>query len=118
MQGETFGAGVKKNPLRLADTRFAAYNLRVDGADIPRGQWPAWLLAIAVPVREDLTYPASTDQALADVERLASKLNPTRAAEGAVWRSTTGGFVHLPDGQMVPASFKVVSNHYLKKNEQ
>ena len=115
VQGETFGAGVKKNPLRLPDTRFAAYNLTVDGTDVPRAGWPAWLLAIAVPVRDDLTYPTSTDQALADVEKLPSKLNPARHAEGVVWRASTGGFVQLPDGQMVRASWKCFSNHYLTK---
>lgn len=118
VQGETFGEGIQGNPLQRKGQAFAAFNLLVDGSSVPREQWPAWLVAISVPIRDDLTFPTTVDQGLADVDRLKSALAPARAAEGVVWRSTTDELVLLADGRMVRASFKTVSNHYLLKADR
>jgi RNA ligase (TIGR02306 family) len=117
VQGETFGAGLPKNPLKINDTRFCAFTLRVNGAEVPRAQWPQWLLDIAVPVHP-LTFPSSLDEALAQVETLKSLIAPQRAAEGVVWRAVDRSTVVLPDGQVARASFKVISNKYLLKNDR
>jgi len=118
LQGETYGEGIQANPLRVRGQHFAAFTLRVEGAEIPRDQWPAWLLGLSVPVR-DVPFPTSVAEALAQVETLRSALSPdpTRPAEGLVWRALGDAHVILPDGSRARESFKVVSNRYLLKND-
>lgn len=116
VQGETYGEGIQSNPLRVKGHRFAAFTLRVNGLEVPRDEWPSWLLALSVPTR-DFPMPDSLEAALAQVETLKSALVPDRAAEGLVWRATDLSMVTLPSGQVVRASFKVISNKYLLKHD-
>jgi RNA ligase (TIGR02306 family) len=118
LQGETYGESVQGNPLKLRGQHFAAFTLRVDGEEIPRDRWPGWVVELAVPVLDDLPFPASLDAALAAVERLSSAVSPGRPAEGVVWRARDRATVTLPDGQALRASFKVVSNRYLMKHDR
>lgn len=117
VQGETYGEGIQGNPLRLHGQHFAAFNLIVDGAAVPAAQWPAWLTALAVPVH-DLPFPATLEDALAQVENLKSQLAPQRAAEGLVWRGRDCSSLRLASGRVERASFKVISNRYLMKNDR
>lgn len=114
IQGEHYGVGAAQNHLRLADTRFAAFAFYVNSVEIPRAGWPAWLLAEATPVFE-LPFPATADEALAQVDTLKSLVNPQRPTEGVVWRCLTSNSVTLPDGRVCRASAKVLSNRYLIK---
>lgn len=116
LQGETYGEGIQKNPLRLRGHHFAAFTLRVDGVEVPRGAWPEWLLDLSVPTH-DLAFPATLEEALEQVDRLKSLLAPDRAAEGIVWRAANRDVVTLPNGSVVRASFKAISNRYLLKND-
>lgn len=115
VQGETFGEGIGKNPLKVKGVHFRAFALRVDGTEIPMESWPSWLADVAVPFH-DLTFPINADEALAQVETLKSKISPERAAEGVVWRSMGSATFTTADGRVDRASFKVVSNRYLLKN--
>lgn len=117
LQGETYGEGIQGNPLKLRGQRFAAFTLRVDGTEVPRGSWPDWLTALSVPLH-GFPFPATLEEALAQVETLKSKVAPDRAAEGVVWRAIDTPNVALPDGQVLRASFKVISNRYLLKNDR
>lgn len=118
VQGETYGFGIQGNPLQLKDQRWSAFNLRVGDHDVPRAYWPLWLLDMSVPVRDDIVFPATVDDALTSVEGLASLVNPARPAEGVVWRSATREFARCADGRLVRASYKVVSNRYLLKHDR
>ena len=117
LQGETYGAGIQGNPLKLKDQWFAAFTLIINRVRVPRGEWPAWIHAISVPVRGDLKFPASLAQALTDVDGLKSVVAPGRPAEGVVWRSLFTDDVTV-DGQQMRASFKVISNKYLMKHDR
>ena len=117
VQGESVGPGFAKNPLRLKDPKFVAFTLRVDGVEVPRAEWPEWLLALSVPVY-DMPFPASLEDALARVETLKSLIAPDRPAEGVVWRAVDRTSVLLSSGRIARASFKVISNRYLMKHDR
>jgi RNA ligase (TIGR02306 family) len=117
LQGETFGEGIQGNPLKVRGHSFAAFRLLVDGVEVPRGEWPAWVAELSVPVH-DLPFPATVDEALAQVETLRSKVSPDRPVEGLVWRAADRTTVTTADGERLPASFKVISNRYLMKNDR
>jgi len=113
IQGEVFGEGVQGNPLKIKGQDFRVFTLQVDGKEIPRRDWPDWLLAISVP-KYDLPYPATVEEALAQADELYSLINPERKAEGIVWRANVPELVL--NGRPRRASFKVVSNKYLLKH--
>jgi len=117
VQGEAYGAGIQGNPLKLRDQRFSAFTLRVEGGEVARGDWPEWATALSVPVRVEFAFPATVDQALADVDGMKSAVAPGRQAEGLVWRAGDRTDVRLADGQVVRASFKVISNRFLVKHQ-
>jgi RNA ligase (TIGR02306 family) len=114
-QGETYGAGVLgKNPLNLKEVRFAVFTLQVDGQLVPRSEWPQFFLDLAVPVYEGLPFPATVDDALAQVDGLKSLISPDRSAEGIVWRNSVHATLEV-NGQVVRASAKVISPKYAMK---
>tara|TARA_R110002051_G_scaffold60546_9_gene110962 strand:+ start:71566 stop:72621 length:1056 start_codon:yes stop_codon:yes gene_type:complete len=117
IQGELFGPGVIKNSLAVNDVEFRAFTLYVDGIEVPRIQWPNWLLDIATPVY-DFDLPHSVDEAVKQVDGLKSLINPQRRAEGVVWRNRTRAYVGLPNGRSVRASLKVISPAYLMKADR
>jgi RNA ligase (TIGR02306 family) len=117
VQGEMFGAGViSKNPLGINDVQFRAFTLYIDGTEIPRADWPQALLDIAVPIH-DLTFPATVEEAIEQVDGIRSLIGKDRAAEGIVWRDRTAATIEL-NGQILRASAKVISNKYLLKNDR
>ena len=113
IQGEVFGAGTKPNTLDLKTLEFRAFTLIVDGVEIPRAEWPASVLAIAVPVH-DLALPTTVEAAIEQVDGLRSLINPKKYAEGIVWRKTDTTTIEH-NGQIVRASSKVISRKYLLK---
>jgi RNA ligase (TIGR02306 family) len=117
LQGEAFGAGIQKNPLRIDRHRFAAFTLLADGAEVPRREWPAWIAERSVPVHH-LPFPATVDEALVQVESLRSKVSPDRPVEGVVWRAADRTTVTTADDRRLRASFKVISNRYLIKHDR
>ncbi len=117
VQGEAYGAGVQGNPLKLREQRFSVFTLRVEGEEVPRGDWPDWAVALSVPVRTEFAFPRSVEQALADVDGMKSAVSGERLAEGVVWRAGDRAEVRLADGQVVRASFKVISNRFLLKHQ-
>lgn len=113
IQGEIFGPGIQGNPLQVKEYIFRAFTLQVDGEELPRSMWPAWLLDIAVPVHP-LPYPHSVEEALAQVENLPSLINPQRPVEGVVWRNTLAS--RYTNGAR--ASWKAISQRYLLRHDR
>lgn len=116
IQGEAFGEGIQGNPLAIKGQRLAVFTIRVGGTELPRAQWPNWALDISVP-QLNLAYPIGLEEALAQADSLMSKINPSKKAEGIVWRSGTKSQIQGPEG-VERASFKVVSNKYLLKHDR
>ncbi|KQO98122.1 RNA ligase (ATP) [Leifsonia sp. Leaf264] len=118
VQGELFGpgSGATSNPLQVTEATFAAFTVIVDGVEIPRDEWPEFVQAIAVPIHP-LPFPETVDEALAQVDKLKSLVNPTRNAEGLVWRATDKTLIQVNE-RFVRASAKVVSNAYLMKADR
>lgn len=116
IQGELFGPGIQKNPLQVRDVTFAAFTVFVDGVELPRAEWPQFALNIAVPVY-DLPYPETVDEALAQVDGMKSLVNPSRNAEGIVWRAKNTSQI-LVEERFIRASWKAISNKYLLKHDQ
>lgn len=118
VQGEVFGEGIQGNPLRIKGQRLAIFTVRVGTDELPRDQWPAWALAMSVPVRDELPQPVTVEGALADVETLKSAITPGALAEGVVWRSATQPIARLAGGTRVRASWKCLSRKYLMKHDR
>lgn len=113
VQGEMYGEGVARNPLRVNGKHLAVFSVVVDGHRVPRSDWPEWAKSLSVP-SYDLPFPTTVDDALAQVDGLQSKVTPGRKAEGVVW---VAGTPTVMDGlgRVVPGSVKVISNSYLRK---
>jgi RNA ligase (TIGR02306 family) len=115
LQGEAFGEGIQGNRLKVRGHHFAAFTLRVDGSEVPRGSWPEAVASRSVPIL-DLPFPASVEEGIAQVDKIRSRISPDRLAEGVVWRCSSMPSLTLPDGRIFRASFKIVSNAYLLKH--
>ncbi|GAA1869485.1 RNA ligase (ATP) [Myceligenerans crystallogenes] len=119
LHGEVFGEGIRANPLRVLGRHLALFGVHVDGADLPRARWPRWVLELSVPVRDDLTFPESVEQSLAEADHLGSAIGICRPAEGVVWRAADAAArVRLPGGAERRAAFTVVSNGYLLRHDR
>ena len=116
IQGEAYGEGIQKNPLKMRGHHFAAFTVLSEHGDLARSAWPEWALALSVPTH-DLVFPTSLEKALEQVDGMKSAISPDRAAEGVVWRSLDNTTIEMPDGRFERASFKVISNRYLLKHD-
>ena len=113
-QGEAFGEGIQGNPLKMKGQHLRLFNIVLDGEPLGFDAWPDWAKLISVPIITTLTFPATVDQAVADVDGMKAVLNTAVLAEGVVWRHRSSPWTMLED-QRVPASLKVVSPKYLIK---
>lgn len=112
VQGEIYGEGVQANPLKVRGIHLGVFGFYRNRRSVARADWPEWLAPLAVSAY-DFTLPASVDEAVAQVETLASLVNPDRGAEGVVWSRVSGESLDALDGR---ESFKVISNRYLLKH--
>jgi RNA ligase (TIGR02306 family) len=112
VQAEIFGEGVQGNPLKVRGRRVAVFNLVRNREAIPRAQWPAWALALAVP-ELNVTLPASVADAVAQADGITSAIAPGQLAEGIVWQARDGAALPQLDGRH---QFKVISNRWLLKH--
>jgi RNA ligase (TIGR02306 family) len=121
LQGETIGESIQGNPLRVTGQRLVLFTVRVAGRELPRAEWPDWVLQQAVPTYPDLEFPSTVDDAVIQVDGLTSRYTPGQPAEGVVWRADTatvrGG--DTPDSVWTArGSFKVISRRYLLKHDR
>lgn len=116
LQGELFGPGIQSNPLRVKAPAFRAFTLYANARELTRSEWPPFVLDIAVPAHP-LTFPATLDECLEQVDGLRSLITPGRAAEGVVWRGVDRATVEV-NGRIIRASFKSLSRAYLMKHDR
>lgn len=114
VQMEVYGEGIQANSLRVKGVRVAVFSYLRAGRPLPRRDWPAWALALATPVYEELSVPATVAEAVSQVDGIKSLISPGRLAEGVVWHQVDG--VGLPelDGR---ATWKCISNRWLLKTD-
>lgn len=110
VQGEIVGPGVNGNRLRLDAPRIIVFDLWRNRVLVARDEWPAWAVGLAAPVL-DLPFPATVDEAVEQVNKMASVVNPQVQAEGIVWHTVDGS--QPVDGR---STFKAINNAYLLKH--
>lgn len=122
VQGELFGPGIAGNPLRVTEVQFHIFTIQVGrpssmALPVSRDDWPAWAVEISVPIHDELAFPTSLDEALAQADKRASLLpgaKPGSKIEGLVWQ-------RIDSGRLAPdaiCSFKVISTAYAMKHDR
>ncbi|WP_168200551.1 RNA ligase (ATP) [Allokutzneria sp. NRRL B-24872] len=112
VQGELYGEGIQANPLRVKGVELAVFGVFRGGTAIPRAEWPERLAALSAPVL-DWDVPGSVQEAVEQVDGMASVVSPSRKAEGVVWHERSGKAFAELDGR---SCWKAISNRYLIKN--
>jgi RNA ligase (TIGR02306 family) len=112
VQAEVYGEGIQANPLRVRGRHVGVFGFFRGLDAVPRNDWPEWVEALAAPVYADLVLPDTVDAALAQVDGLASVVNPQRRSEGVVWARPSGRGLQELEWR---STFKVISNAYLVK---
>ncbi|MCU6481309.1 RNA ligase (ATP) [Arthrobacter sp. A2-55] len=113
VQGELVGPGVvAKNTLQLKEKRFYAFSVLTGGRFVPRSEWPAALLELAVPVL-DWELPETVAEMLAQVDSMKSVVNPAVQAEGVVWHNIAGAEIQCLGNR---TGMKAINNKWLLKN--
>lgn len=107
-QGEIYGEGIQKNPLKIKGQRFALFNM----GGSPAVEYDRSLLNTDVFLHQakiyDIPVPKSINEALEQVEGLMSLVSPNCQAEGIVWHHVRNK--HEP--------VKAINNKYLLKHDQ
>lgn len=113
LQGEMIGPGIQKNPYKLKEREFHAFNLYLENFDgsmtrVGSVEMAKILKGYRIPTVPILDAEHELPYTMEDMKAEAtgkSVINPNVMREGIVYRS--------PDGQK---SFKNVSNEYLLRN--
>jgi len=113
VQGEIYGEGIQKNPLRVKGVRVAVFACLTHGEPLGRRFWPEQVAKLAVPMF-DLVLPATAEAAIAQADGIESLVAPGRLAEGIVWHHANG--LTMPELDY-RSTFKVISNRYLVKHD-
>lgn len=109
IQGEIFGEGVNKNPLKVQGTKLMVFS---SNSPIQSEKFDKFVENHSVPVL-DLELPDTIDEAVEQVYKMKSTVNPSVYAEGVVWWNSNGEvFDELGDR----SNFKAINNHYLIKH--
>lgn len=110
IQGEIFGEGVNKNPLKIQGTRLMVFNA---SSPVQSDEFDNFINEHSVPVL-DMVLPDTVDEAVEQVFKMKSIVNPSVYAEGVVWWNRNGEtFNELGDRP----NFKAINNHYLMKHD-
>lgn len=109
IQGEIFGEGINGNPLKVQGKHLRVFH--VEGFDTePDGE--KWGDFEVVPTL-DLVLPDTVDEAVEQVFKMKSTVNPNVNAEGVVWWNKAGKtFAETGDRP----NFKAINNQFLLKN--
>lgn len=114
LQGEYFGESIQNNSLAVKGKGFRAFALwDATGAKpvpVPFDQWPDGLVDWQVPVL-DLELPSTVDEIVEQANKLKSKINSQKNAEGIVWHTTEPQ--QFLGGR---TGFKAINNQWLLKN--
>lgn len=106
LQGEIFGEGIQKNPLKMDGVKFAIFSSSSLGPD---EKFDKFVEDNSVP-RRDFTLPKTIDEAVEQVYGMKSLLNPKAQSEGVVWWNVNNTeyeeLGHRPN-------FKAINNKFL-----
>ena len=118
IQGEIYGEGIQKNPLKIQGRRLAVFS----SGRITYGPAVAWTeeeTAVfdkfctenSAPI-VNLTFPRTVDEAIQQVDGLKSLVNPQAQAEGVVWWNIKGRLFSETGDR---GNFKAINNVFLAK---
>lgn len=114
LQGEIFGEGVQKNPLKLKGLRFMVFTEKNLDRDAVTAEFAEKLDAHTVPHLTQFTLPRTTEEAVRQADGLKSTLNPQVNAEGIVWWNRNGETFREVGHR---ANFKAINNKFLLKQK-
>lgn len=109
IQGEIFGEGIQKNPLKVQGTQFRVFTSEDIDPASPLGQE---IEKIRVP-RLDFILPDTVAEAVEQVFKMKSTLNNQAQAEGVVWWNTKGTLFEETGNR---PNFKAINNQFLLKH--
>lgn len=108
LQGETYGEGIQKNPYKLKERKFAAFNLIIDGARVgstkARDILSTYNITFVPIIDENYYLPKDMETFKLEADGISTISNVKR--EGFVYRTKDGR-----------NSFKNVSRQYLLKHQ-
>jgi RNA ligase (TIGR02306 family) len=116
IQGEIFGEGIQKNPLKIQGNKLMVFSANVgdpttlDAGTI--GRFMEFFTANSVPVLP-LVLPGTVKDAIAQVDGMKSTINPKVNAEGVVWWNR----LHKRFNETgYRSNFKAINNRFLLKS--
>jgi len=110
IQGEIFGEGIQKNPLKVQGTHLLVFSA---SSPVHSEEFDAFVKEHSVPVL-DMILPDTVDEAVQQVYKMKSTVNPQVQAEGVVWWNRKGEtYAEIGDR----ANFKAINNYYLMKHD-
>ena len=110
IQGEIYGEGIQKNPLKIRGTKLRVFNVK----NLPTDhKFNDTINKMRVPALTNLKFPTTVEEAVQQADGLKSTLNPQVNAEGIVWWNEEGKTFTETGGR---ANFKAINNKYLLKN--
>lgn len=110
IQGEIFGEGIQKNPLKMQGTHLLVFN---SSSPVQSDAFDKFVEEHSVPVL-DMVLPDSVDEAVQQVYKMKSSVNPVVQAEGVVWWNRNGETYEEVGDR---ANFKAINNYYLMKHD-
>ena len=109
IQGEIFGEGIQKNPLKISGTRLMVFS---SYSPVENEEFDQFVKEHSVPLL-DFVLPQTVDEAVEQVNKMKSSVNPRVQAEGVVWWNRNGEtFDELDDR----SNFKAINNAFLMKH--
>lgn len=109
VQGEIFGEGIQQNPLKISGTRLMVFS---SYSPVDEEEFDQFVKEHSVPVL-DFVLPQTVDEAIEQVNKMKSSVNPKVQAEGVVWWNRNGEtFDELDDR----SNFKAINNAFLMKH--
>lgn len=109
IQGEVFGEGIQQNPLKISGTRLMVFSAH---SPVDDEQFNKFVKENSVPVL-DWTLPQTVEEAIEQVNKMKSTVNPQVQAEGVVWWNRNGDVFDELDGR---SNFKAINNAFLMKH--
>lgn len=109
IQGEIFGEGIQKNPLKISGTRLMVFS---SYSPIENEEFDQFVKEYSVPLL-DFVLPQTVDEAVGQVNKMKSSVNSQVQAEGVVWWNRNGETFDELDGR---SNFKAINNAFLMKH--
>ena len=125
LQGEIYGEGIQKNPLKIKGQKISFYNLYdfVKGRYADNDDLVVLTNEVKLPIVPNVYDPSDNDVSwyvrptvdeMVELSKIKSVINPDVWLEGLVWRPIHG---EMQDPDLGRLSFKVINPEYLLKHE-